>query len=82
MSDKIHYVILGLWVEVNRPNRQARRMNGKSDHLNAEQIARSALAQTSTTIPKAKSGAVEVIRTLRVTRASTVKARTQTFNPL
>ena len=38
--------------------------------------------RTSTAIPKAKSGTVEVIRTLRVTRASAVKARTQAFNTL
>lgn len=69
-------------VEVNRPNRLARRMDGKSDRLDAEQIARAVLGQTSTAIPKAKSGAVEVIRTLRVTRASAVKARTQAFNTL
>lgn len=69
-------------VEVNRPNRLARRMDGKSDRLDAEQIARAVLGQTSTAIPKAKSGAVEVIRTLRVTRTSAVKARTQTFNTL
>lgn len=69
-------------VEVNRPNRAARRMDGKSDRLDAEQIARAVLGQTSTATPKAKSGAVEVIRTLRVTRTSAVKARTQTFNTL
>jgi transposase len=69
-------------VEVNRPNRLARRMDGKSDRLDAEQIARAVLGQTSTAIPKAKSGMVEVIRTLRVTRASAVKARTSTFNTL
>lgn len=69
-------------IEVNRPNRLARRMDGKSDRLDAEQIARAVLGQTSTAIPKAKSGAVEVIRTLRVTRASAVKARTQAFNTL
>jgi transposase len=69
-------------VEVNRPNRLARRMDGKSDRLDAEQIARAVLGQTSTAIPKAKSGAVEVIRTLRVTRASAVKARTQALNTL
>jgi transposase len=63
-------------VEVNRPNRLARRMDGKSDRLDAEQIARAVLAQTSTAIPKAKSGTVEVIRTLRVNRACAVKART------
>ena len=69
-------------IEVNRPNRVARRMDGKSDRLDAEQIARAVLGQTSTAIPKAKSGVVEVIRTLRVTRASAVKARTQAFNNL
>jgi hypothetical protein len=69
-------------VEVNRPNRLARRMDGKSDRLDAEQIARAVLGQTSTAIPKAKSGTVEVIRTLRVNRASAVKARSQAFNTL
>jgi transposase len=69
-------------VEVNRPNRVARRMDGKSDRLDAEQIARAVLGQISTAVPKAKNGTVEVIRTLRVTRASAVKARTQAFNTL
>ncbi|WP_232229781.1 IS110 family RNA-guided transposase [Cellulomonas bogoriensis] len=69
-------------VEVNRPNRLARRMDGKSDRLDAEQIARAVLGRTSTATPKAKSGIVEVIRTLRVTRSSAVKARTQAFNTL
>jgi transposase len=69
-------------VEVNRPNRLARRMDGKSDRLDAEQIARAVLGQTSTATPKTKSGMVEVIRTLRVTRASAVKTRTNTFNTL
>ena len=69
-------------MEVNRPNRVARRMDGKSDRLDAENIARAVLGQTSTAIPKSKSGMVEVIRTLRVTRASAVKARTQAFNNL
>ncbi len=69
-------------VEVNRPNRIARHMDGKSDRLDAEQIARAVLGQTSTATPKAKSGMVEVIRTLRVTRASAVKTRTNTFNTL
>ena len=55
-------------------------MDGKSDRLDAEQIARAVLGQTSTATPKSKSGMVEVIRTLRVTRGSAVKARTQAFN--
>jgi transposase len=69
-------------IEVNRPNRLARRMDGKSDRLDAEQIARAVLGQTSTAIPKSKSGTVEVIGTLRVTRSSAVKAGTQAFNTL
>lgn len=69
-------------VEVNRPNRQARRMDGKSDRLDAEQIARAVLGKVSTAIPKTKSGTIEVIRTLRVTRSSAVKARTSSFNTL
>lgn len=35
-------------VEVNRPNRVARRMDGKSDRLDAENIARAVLGHTST----------------------------------
>lgn len=69
-------------VEVNRPNRVARRMDGKSDRLDAEQVARSVLGSTATAVPKSKSGIVEVIRTLRVTRSGAVKSRTQAFNTL
>ena len=69
-------------IEVNRPNRLARHMDGKSDRLDAEHIARSVLGRTSTAIPKTKSGIVEVIGTLRVARSSAVKARTQAFNTL
>lgn len=69
-------------VEVNRPNRAARRADGKSDRLDAEQAARAVLAMTATAVPKAKSGSTEVIRMLRVTRSSAVKSRTQAFNAL
>jgi transposase len=69
-------------LEVNKPNRQARHLDGKSDRLDAEQIARSVLAETGTATPKSKSGPVEVIRMLRVARASAVRARTQAFNNL
>jgi transposase len=69
-------------VEVNKPNRQARHLDGKSDRLDAEQIARAVLADTGTAIPKSKSGPVEAIRMLRVARASAVRSRTQAFNNL
>ena len=66
-------------LEVNRPNRAARRADGKSDRLDAEQAARAVLAKTATATPKSKDGPVEAIRALRVTRSSAVKARTQAF---
>jgi transposase len=69
-------------LEVNRPNRAARRLEGKSDRLDAEQAARSVLSGAATADPKAKSGAIEVIRILRVTRANAIKSRTMAFNLL
>jgi transposase len=66
-------------VEVNRTNRAARRADGKSDRLDAEQAARAVLAKSATAVPKSKSGPIEVIRIMRVARSSAVKARTQTF---
>ena len=69
-------------VEVNQPNRHARHMDGKSDRLDAEQIARSVLAETGVATPKSKSGPIEVIRMLRIARASAVRSRTQAFNNL
>lgn len=69
-------------VEVNKPNRQARHMQGKSDRLDAEQIARAVLAGEGIAIPKTKSGPIETIRILRVARASAIRARTQAFNNL
>jgi transposase len=68
--------------EVNKPNRQARHMQGKSDRLDAEQIARAVLAGEGVGTPKTKSGPIEVIRMLRVARASAIRARTQAFNNL
>jgi transposase len=69
-------------VEVNRPNRSARRFDGKSDRLDSEQAARSVLAATASAVPKTKAGPIEVIRILRVTRSSAIKSRTQAFNSL
>jgi transposase len=69
-------------VEVDRPNRQLRRRRGKSDPVDAEAAARAALAGDATTTPKTHDGYVEMIRVLRVTRRSAVKARTQAANQL
>jgi transposase len=69
-------------VEVNRPNRQARRRRGKSDPVDAEAAARAALAGEATTTPKTANGTVEMLRVLRVARRSAIKARGQAANQL
>jgi transposase len=63
-------------IEVHRPSRAARRLTGKSDVIDAEQAARSVLAAIATAAPKSKAGPVEVIRMLRLTRSTAVKAKT------
>jgi transposase len=64
-------------VEVDRPDRKARRWQGKSDPVDAEAAARAALAQvrTGTGTPKQRQGRVEALRALRVARRSTVAHR-------
>ena len=63
-------------VEVSRPDRRLRRLNGKSDTLDAENAARAVLAGFATAVPKSADGAVEMIRQLKVARDTAVKDRT------
>ncbi|WP_329585776.1 IS110 family transposase [Streptomyces sp. NBC_01362] len=69
-------------IEVDRPDRRARRAAGKSDPIDAYAAATAVLAGRATGTPKHRDGAVEAIRGLRVVRASAVKARTQTINQI
>jgi transposase len=69
-------------VEVDRPNRQARRRYGKSDPADAEAAARATLAGHALGLPKSQDGSVEVIRLLRLQRRSAIHARTQAANQL
>lgn len=69
-------------VEVNRPNRQFRRRRGKSDPTDAEGAARAVLSGEASCTPKARTGAAEGIRALRVARRGAVKASTQAANQL
>jgi transposase len=62
-------------VEVDRPDRKARRFEGKSDPLDAYAAARAALSGRACGTPKTRDGNVEMIRVLRVARTSAVKAR-------
>jgi transposase len=62
-------------VEIDRPDRKARRWQGKSDPVDAEAAARAALANRRTGIPKQRDGRVEALRSLRVARRSAVRQR-------
>ena len=69
-------------LEVNRGDRRTRRAAGKSDTIDAEVAARSVLAGQSTAIPKTADGVVEMMRQLKITRDTVVKARTTAMNTL
>ena len=69
-------------VEINRPNRQARRRRGKSDTADAEAAARAALNQEATGTPKSQVGTVESIRALRVVFSSMRATRTRFSNQI
>ena len=62
-------------VEVDRPDRKARRWQGRSDPVDAEAAARAALAGRSTGVPKGRDGRVEALRSLRVARRGAVAHR-------
>jgi transposase len=69
-------------LEVDRPDRRARRSRGKSDPLDAELPARAVQSGRANGIPKAGDGAVEAIRALRIARGSALDARGRVANQL
>jgi transposase len=69
-------------VEVNRPDRAARRRHGKTDTVDAVAAARAVLSQRAGATAKAADGPVEMLRMFRLARASAVKSRTQAVNQL
>ncbi len=63
-------------VEVSRPPRKGeRRMSGKSDPIDAEHAARSALAGVGIVTPKLADGQVESMRLVKIARDTAVKAQ-------
>jgi transposase/DNA-binding XRE family transcriptional regulator len=66
--------------EVNRPDRAARRLHGKSDPLDAEAAARAVLAGRATGLPKSRDGCVEALRMLRLVYTTAVTDRTEAIN--
>ncbi len=69
-------------VEVNRPDRSVRYRKGKSDPTDAEMAARAVLAGVTGATPKSGEGEVEMLRMLKSTKDSAVKARTQAVNQM
>lgn len=69
-------------IEVDRPDRRARRKHGKSDPADAIAAARAVQAGTASGTPKTHDGVVESIRALRVARSGAIKARTAAINAL
>ena len=69
-------------VEVDRPNRQTRRKQGKSDPTDAVSAARAALSGEASVTPKSRNGPVEQIRVLMVARRSAREQRIQSLNQL
>ena len=69
-------------VEVDRPNRQVRRREGKSDPVDAVVAARAALSGQALGQPKSRDGDVEAIRVLSVARRSAASERIAALNQL
>lgn len=64
-------------VEVSRPPRAGeRRLSGKSDAIDAEHAARTALAGKGIVTPKLADGQVEAIRLIKIARDTAVKGHT------
>jgi transposase len=74
-----HLAVCGLTVfEVDRPNRQERRRNGKSDELDAIEAARAVVSGRARGLAKTATGNVEALRALLVAKRSARSIRIST----
>lgn len=69
-------------IDVIAPDKQERRLRGKTDQIDAYSAARAVLSRRASTIPKQRDGAVEAIRIARTYRKMLVKQRTELMNQL
>ena len=69
-------------IEVDRPNRQARRRHGKSDTVDAVEAARAALSGRASAVAKTADGNVEAIRVLLIAFRSGARPAPQCLNQL
>jgi len=78
-----HLAVSGITViEVDRPNRQERRRNGKSDELDAIEAARAVLSGRARGYAKGGDGNVEALRALLVAKRSARSVRIRTTGQL
>jgi transposase len=69
-------------IEVDRPNRQTRRHQGKSDPVDAMEAARAAQSGRASGVAKSRDGNVEAIRALLVAKRSARDQRIKTLNQI
>jgi transposase len=69
-------------LEVQRPEKTTRARQGKSDVIDAYSAAHQAATDIARGLPKVKTGIVESIRVLKVTRDGAVKDRTRAYSQL
>src|SRR5690349_5763317 len=69
-------------IEVNKPDRAARRRRGKTDTVDAEAAARAVLSGQASATAKTSDGNVEMLRLFKLAKSSAIKSRTQTINQL
>ncbi len=67
-------------IEVDRPDRKARRLEGKSDPLDAQAAARAVLSGRATGTPKSGGGPVEAVRALEIVCHGATRDRTRAVN--
>src|SRR6266550_196271 len=69
-------------IEVDRPNRQARRAQGKSDPADAVEAARAALSGRARGLAKSADGHAEAMRALLVAKRSARETRIKALNQI
>ena len=69
-------------IDVIAPDKQLRRLRGKTDQIDAYNAARAVLNELATAVPKTQDGFVEALRVLRTSRRLLVKQRTESMNQL
>jgi transposase len=67
-------------IEVDRPDRKARRLDGKTDAVDAAAAALAVISGRATGIPKSRDGSVEAIRQLEIVYHAASKDRTRAIN--